>query len=89
MMAQLYYLQKACKDSAVWADKAIAAARKAGDLRKKTYTGSSCSVPSDAGDMAAMDGILVDLIKLTNKTTYWNTLLRIRAAGMSAMITTR
>jgi tetratricopeptide (TPR) repeat protein len=27
--------------------------------------------------MAVMDGILVDLIKLTNKTTYWNTLLRI------------
>jgi tetratricopeptide (TPR) repeat protein len=32
---------------------------------------------SDAGDTAGMEGPLVDLIKLTNKTTYWNTLLRL------------
>jgi hypothetical protein len=32
---------------------------------------------SDAGDNAAMATVLMDLIKLTHKTKYWNTLLRI------------
>jgi tetratricopeptide (TPR) repeat protein len=32
---------------------------------------------SDAGDTTGMEGALVDLIKLTNKTTYWNTFLRL------------
>jgi hypothetical protein len=69
--------QKDCKDSAVWVDKAIAAARKAGEAPKENLYRFKLQCASDAGDMAAMDGILVDLIKLTNKTTYWNTLLRI------------
>jgi tetratricopeptide (TPR) repeat protein len=77
VMAQLYYLQKDCKDSAVWADKAIAAARKAGEAPKENLYQFKLQCASDAGDTAAMDGILTDLIKLTNKTTYWNTLLRI------------
>ena len=69
--------QKDCKDSAVWVDKAIAAARKAGEAPKENLYRLKLQCASDAGDMAVMDGILVDLIKLTNKTTYWNTLLRI------------
>ena len=77
VMAQLYYLQKNCKDSAVWADKTIAAARKAGEAPKENLYQFKLQCASDAGDTAAMDGILMDLIKLTNKTTYWNTLLRI------------
>jgi len=77
VMAQLYYLQKDCKDSAVWADKTIAAARKAGEAPKENLYQFKLQCASDAGDTTAMDGILMDLIKLTNKTTYWNTLLRI------------
>ncbi len=77
VMAQLYYLQKNCKDSGVWADKAIAAARKAGEAPKENLYRLKLQCASDAGDTTAMDGILMDLIKLTNKTTYWNTLLRI------------
>jgi len=69
--------QKDCKDSAVWVDKAIAAARKAGEAPKENLYQFKLQCASDAGDTAAMDGTLVDLIKLTNKTTYWNTLLRI------------
>src|SRR5271155_2556644 len=77
IMAQSYYQLKDCKNSAVWADKAIAAARKAGEAPKENLYQFKLQCASDAGDTAAMDSILMDLIKLTNKTTYWNTLLRI------------
>ena len=77
VMSQIYYLQKDCKNSAVWADKAISAARKAGDAPKENLFQFKLQCASDAGDNAAMATVLVDLIKLTNKTNYWNTLLRI------------
>jgi hypothetical protein len=77
VMSQIYYLQKDCKNSAVWADKAISAARKAGETPKENLFQFKLQCASDAGDNGAMATVLVDLIKLTNKTNYWNTLLRI------------
>jgi len=77
VMSQIYYLQKDCKNSAVWADKAISAARKAGEAPKENLFQFKLQCASDAGDNRAMAAVLVDLIKLTNKTNYWNTLLRI------------
>jgi outer membrane protein assembly factor BamD (BamD/ComL family) len=77
VMAQIYYLQKDCKNSGVWADKAIAYAKKAGEAPKETLYQFKLQCASDAGDNATMATVLVDLIKLTNKTNYWNTLLRI------------
>ena len=77
IIAQSYYLLKDCKDSALWADKAVAAARKAGETPKENLYLFKLQCASDAGDTAAMDAVLMDLIKLNNKTTYWNTLLRI------------
>ena len=77
ILSQIYYLQKDCKDSAIWADKAAAAARKAGEAPKENWYLFKLQCASDAGDTAGMDAAAVDLIKLTNKTTYWNTLLRI------------
>jgi hypothetical protein len=77
IMAQSYYLLKDCKDSAIWADKAIAASRKAGEAPKENLYLFKLQCASDAGDTAAMDAVLMDLIKLNNKTSYWNTLLRI------------
>jgi tetratricopeptide (TPR) repeat protein len=77
LMAQLYYLQKDCKDAAVWADKAVAAAKKAGAPPKENDYQFKLQCASDAGDTAGMEGPLEDLIKLTNKTSYWNTLLRL------------
>ena len=77
IMSQIYYLQKDCKSSATWADKAIAAARKAGDAPKENLFQFKLQCASDAGDNGAMVPVLYDLIRLTNKTTYWNTLLRI------------
>jgi hypothetical protein len=77
ILAQLYYLQKDCKNSAVWADKAVAAARKAGEAPKENLYQFKLQCASDAGDTPGMDAASIDLIRLTNKTNYWNTLLRI------------
>jgi hypothetical protein len=77
ILAKLYYLQKYCKNSAVWADKAAAAARKAGEAPKENLYQFKLQCASDAGDTPGMDAASVDLIRLTNKTNYWNTLLRI------------
>jgi len=77
IIAQSYYLMKDCKDSAIWADKAVAAARHAGETPKENLYLFKLQCASNAGDRAAMDAVLSDLIKLTNKTTYWNTLLRL------------
>jgi len=77
VISQIYYLQKDCKNSAVWADKAVAAARKAGEAPKENWLQFKLQCASDASDNGTMASVLVDLIKLTNKTNYWNTLLRI------------
>jgi hypothetical protein len=77
IIAQSYYLLKDCKDSVAWADKAIAAARKAGEAPKENFYLFKLQCASDSQDTPTMDAVLVDLIKLTNKTSYWNTLLRI------------
>jgi hypothetical protein len=77
VLAQVTYLQKDCKNSGLWADKAIAAARKAGEAPKENLFQFKLQCASDAGDNAAMTAVLIDLIRLTNKTNYWNTLLRI------------
>src|SRR5882672_5041201 len=77
VMSQIYYLQKDCKNSAVWADKAISAARKAGEAPKENLFQFKLQCASDAGDNGAMATWRLDFIKLTNKTNYWNTLLRI------------
>src|SRR5271168_4803231 len=77
IMAQSYYQLKDCKNAAVWVDKAVAAARKAGEAPKENLYLFKLQCASDAQDNAAMIPVLSDLIRLNNKSTYWNTLLRI------------
>ncbi len=77
IIAQSYYQLKDCKNASAWSDKAIAATRKAGETPKENIYLFKLQCASDAGDTAAMDAVLMDLIRLNNKTTYWNTLLRI------------
>ena len=77
IIAQSYYQLKDCKNASAWADKAIAASRKAGDTPKENIFLFKLQCASDSGDTATMDAVLIDLIRLNNKTTYWNTLLRI------------
>ncbi len=77
IIAQSYYQLKDCKNASAWSDKAIAATRKAGGTPKENIYLFKLQCASDAGDTAAMDAVLMDLIRLNNKTTYWNTLLRI------------
>jgi len=77
IMSQLYYQQKDCKNSAVWGDKAIAAFKKAGQPPKEVLYQIKLQCASDANDTGAMKAGLYDLIRLTNKTSYWNNLIRL------------
>jgi hypothetical protein len=77
IMAQLYYQQKDCKTSAVWGEKAIAAFKKAGETPKEVLYQIRLQCASDSGDSAGMAASLYDLIRITNKTSYWNNLIRI------------
>ena len=77
IVAQAFYQLKDCKNSVVWADKAVAVARKAGEAPRENLYLFKLQCASDAGDNAAMIPILIDLIRLNDKSTYWNTLLRI------------
>jgi hypothetical protein len=77
IMAQLYYQQKDCKSSNVWGDKAIAAFKKAGQPPKEVLYQLKLQCASDANDTNGMKAGLYDLIRLTNKTSYWNNLIRL------------
>src|SRR5260370_22599540 len=69
ILSQVYYLQKDCPNSAVWADKAIAASREAGEAPKESPYQFKLQCASDASDTAAMAAVLADLIRLTHKST--------------------
>jgi tetratricopeptide (TPR) repeat protein len=77
IIAQSYFQLKDCKNSGVWVDKAVAAARKAGEAPKENLFLFKLQCASDASDNAAMVPVLQELIRLNNKSSYWNTLLRI------------
>ncbi len=77
IMSQLYYQQKDCKNSGVWGDKAIAAFKKAGQAPKEVLYQIKLQCASDANDTNGMKTALYDLIRLTNKTSYWNNLIRL------------
>jgi hypothetical protein len=77
IMSQLYYQQKDCKNSGIWGDKAIAAFEEAGQPPKEVLYQLKLQCASDASDANAMKTLLYDLVRLTNKTSYWNNLLRL------------
>ena len=77
IVAQSYFQLKDCKNSGIWVEKAVAASRKAGEAPKENLFLFKLQCASDAGDNAAMIPVLNDLIHLTNKSSYWNSLLRI------------
>jgi hypothetical protein len=77
IMSQIYYQEKDCKNSGVWGDKAIAAFKTAGEAPKEVLYQLKLQCASDANDTGAMKAALYDLVRLTNKTSYWNNLLRL------------
>jgi tetratricopeptide (TPR) repeat protein len=77
IMAQLYYQQKDCKNSAVWGDRAVAAFKKAGEQPKEVLFQIKLQCASDANETAGMISGLYDLVRLTNKPSYWNNLIRL------------
>lgn len=77
IMSQIYYREKDCKNSGVWGDKAIAAFKTAGEGPKEVLYQLKLQCASDANDTGAMKAALYDLVRLTNKTSYWNNLIRL------------
>ena len=76
IMAQIYFIQKDCKDTAIWVDKAVAAAHKSGETPKENLYQFKLQCAFDNNDTPATIANLEDLIRLTGKTDYWNKLLR-------------
>ena len=68
VIAQVYFLQKDCKNTGVWVDKAVAAARKAGEAPKENLYLFKLQCASDASDNATMAAVLYDLIRLDRKS---------------------
>jgi hypothetical protein len=77
IMSQIYYQEKDCRNSGIWGDKAIAAFKRAGEAPKEVLFQIKLQCAYDANDTSAMTAALYDLIRLTNKTSYWNNLLRL------------
>jgi hypothetical protein len=77
IMSQLYYQQKDCKNSGVWGDRAVAAFKKAGEAPKEVLYQIKLQCASDASETAGEIAALYDLVRLTNKTSYWNNLIRL------------
>jgi tetratricopeptide (TPR) repeat protein len=77
IMTQVYYTQKDCKSAVQWSDKAVAAAKKAGEAPKEVLLQIKLQCASDASDSPGQLTALYDLVRLTNSTKYWNTLIRI------------
>jgi hypothetical protein len=76
LMSQVYYQQNDCKESSSWGEKAIAAARMAGDEPKELLYQMKLQCADSVGDSSATIAALHDLVRLTNKTIYWNSLIR-------------
>jgi hypothetical protein len=77
IMSQLYYQQKDCKNAGVWGDRAVAAFKKAGEAPKEVLYQIKLQCASDASETAGEISALYDLVRLTNKTSYWNNLIRL------------
>jgi hypothetical protein len=77
IMSQLYYQQRDCKNSAVWGDRASTSFQEEGVAPKEVLYQIKLQCASDARDAAGMIAALSDLVRLTNKTSYWNNLIRL------------
>jgi tetratricopeptide (TPR) repeat protein len=77
LMTQLHYAQKDCESAGIWSDQAIAASKQAGEAPKEVLFQIKLQCASDHGDASGMKAALYDLVRLTNKTSYWNNLIRL------------
>jgi tetratricopeptide (TPR) repeat protein len=75
--SQLYYQQKDCKNAVAWGDRAVAAFKKAGEASKEVLYQIKLQCAADADETTAEISALYDLVRLTNKTSYWNNLIRL------------
>jgi tetratricopeptide (TPR) repeat protein len=77
IMSQVYYQQGDCKNSAVWGDRAGTSFQEESVAPKEVLYQIKLQCASNARDTAGMIAALSDLVRLTNKTSYWNNLIRL------------
>jgi hypothetical protein len=77
IMSQVYYQQGDCKNSAVWGDRAGTSFQEEGVAPKEVLYQLKLQCASNARDTAGMIAALSDLVRLTNKTSYWSSLIRL------------
>jgi hypothetical protein len=77
IMSQLHYQQKDCKAAGIWGDRAIASFKEAGVPPKEVLYQIKLQCAADANETTAEISALYDLVRLTNKTSYWNNLIRL------------
>jgi tetratricopeptide (TPR) repeat protein len=76
IIGQVYYKQNDCKSASAYMDKAIAAARKAGEAPKEGFYQIKLQCAFNNNDTPGTIADLQDLVRLTNKKEYWNQLIR-------------
>jgi hypothetical protein len=77
IMSQLYYQQKDCKAAGAWGDRAIASFKEQGAPPKEVLYQIKLQCAAGAGEKTAEISALYDLVRLTNKTSYWSNLIRL------------
>jgi hypothetical protein len=77
IVSQVYYQQGDCKNSAVWGDRATTSFQEEGVAPKEVLYQIKLQCASNARDTAGMIAALCDLVRLTNKASYWNNLIRL------------
>ena len=82
VIAQAYFLQKDCMQTALWANRVLAADLKAGIPPKENLYLFKLQCASDSNDQASMVAVLYDLIRLAHKSSHWNILLRIERQNL-------
>ncbi|NNM62436.1 MAG: hypothetical protein HKM03_09725 [Steroidobacteraceae bacterium] len=77
VIGQGYFLTKNCRGADVYMDKAIAAAHATGKPPQEGYYQIKLQCAFNAKDTAGEIAGFTDLVRLTNKPEYWNSLLRL------------
>jgi tetratricopeptide (TPR) repeat protein len=77
MVAQSYFQLRDYAKAILWADRAITDARASGAKPPENLLYVKLEAAADSGNNRVMADVLFDLIRMTNKPAYWNTLLRL------------
>jgi tetratricopeptide (TPR) repeat protein len=81
IVAHSYFQLRDYAKAILWADRAIADARASGAKPPENLLYVKLEAAAASGNNRVIADVLFDLIRLTNKTAYWNTLLRLERSN--------